>query len=930
MVNHLNFVLLGLGNGAVFAALALALVVTYRSSGVLNFGTGALSLHAAYTYALLRDGKILVPVPGLPETIGLSGPVGLWPAIVITVLYEAVLGVLLYLLVFRPLRAHLAVAKAVASLGIMGLFTGIITMQVGGDQILVEPILPRHTWHAGGLRLLSDRFWFVAIIVLIAAALAAIYRFTRFGTATRAAAETEVGALVSGLSPDLLALANWAISAAVAGIAGILIAPLVPLVPGTYTLFIVPALAAAVLGRFSLLAPAVLGGIGIGALQSEAVYLQTRADWFPSSGVAELIPLVIVLAVLVIQGRPLPTRGMLLERTLGRAPRPHSAWKPAVVLVPLAVVAIYVANDSYRGALMETFIAGVLALSLVVVTGYVGQISLAQLTLAGAAGFLLSTVSHAWHIPFPISPILAALGAAAIGVLAGLPALRIRGMLVAVVTLTLAVALEAIWFRNNDLNGGTGGAPIANPSLFGLDLGIGTGKAFPRPEFGLLCLAVLAAVAIGVAHLRRSRLGSAMLAVRADERSAAAAGISVVRVKLLGFAIASFIAGLAGCLTAYKQTTVTFTSFSALLGLSVFTTVFLAGITSVSGGLLAGALGIGGVFYVFLSRTIDIGEWYGIVSGLGLIGVVIRSPDGIVGPAHLAAEKRRRRRLSTGPAAPAPAPTSAAAGAPPIAERRPAGARLSISGVGVTYGGVTALSDVTIDVAPGTIVGVIGPNGAGKTTMMDAACGFTAAAGEITLAGQRLDGLPPHRRARHGLARTFQGLDLYEDLTVEENLMAGQHAARPGAPSLDELLTSLGLWEERGRGVGELSQGQRQLVSIARALASGPRVLLLDEPAAGLDPTHSAWLAVRLRAVRDRGVTIVLVDHDMRFVLDLCDTIHVLDFGRQIADGPPPEIRANPKVAKAYLGSTHAAPSTHPATSNHPATSTHTATEMAS
>jgi len=924
MQDHLNFVLLGLGNGAVFAALALALVVTYRSSGVLNFGTGALALHAAYTYALLRNGEFLVPIPGLPKSIGLSGPVGLWPAVIITVLYEAVVGVLLYVVVFRPLRAHVPVAKAVASLGVMVVLTGIITMQVGGDQVLVAPIFPRHLWEAGGVRLLSDRFWFVAVIVLIAGVLGAVYRFTRFGTATRAAAETEVGAIVSGLSPDLVALVNWAISGAVAAVAGILIAPLVPLVPGTYTLFIVPALAAAVLGRFSLLAPAVVGGLGIGALQSEATYLQNRVDWFPKSGVSELIPLVVVLAVLVIRGRPLPTRGMLLERTLGRAPRPRSVWRPAVVLVPLAVVAIYVANDSYRSALMESFIVGVLALSLVVVTGYVGQISLAQLTLAGAAGFLLSTFSDSWHIPFPISPVLAALGATVIGVVVGLPALRVRGMLVAVVTLTLAVALEALWFRNNDLNGGSGGAHIANPSLFGLDLGIGTGKAFPRPEFGLLCLAVLTGVAMGVAWLRRSKLGSAMLAVRADERSAAAAGISVVRVKLLGFAIASFIAGLGGCLMAYKQTNVTYASFDALLGLGLFTTVFLAGITSVSGGLLAGMLGVGGVFYVFLSHTINIGEWYGIVSGIGLVLTVIANPDGLVGPAHLAAERRRQRGLAGSPPVPAPpvpAPATsgelvttgdeepaAVAGFDPagVGERPVRGAPLSVTGVGVQYGGVTALSDVTIEVERGTIVGVIGPNGAGKTTLMDATCGLAPATGAVALGGSRLESLPPHRRARAGLARTFQGLDLYDGLTVEENLMAGQYAARPGAPSRDELLAWLGLTELRDRGVGELSQGQRQLVSIARALASGPDALLLDEPAAGLDPTETAWLAEKLRAVSGRGVTIVLVDHDMHFVLGLCDTIHVLDFGKQIASGPPEQIRADPKVAQAYLGTSHA------------------------
>ncbi|WP_313954586.1 ABC transporter ATP-binding protein [Frankia sp. EI5c] len=277
---------------------------------------------------------------------------------------------------------------------------------------------------------------------------------------------------------------------------------------------------------------------------------------------------------------------------------------------------------------------------------------------------------------------------------------------------------------------------------------------------------------------------------------------------------------------------------------------------------------------------------------------------------HLAAGRRRRRSLAATPPNPArsapeqaPAPAAAAAAGPVTGgDGAAVGARLFVTGISVRYGGVTALSEVTIEAQPGMIVGVIGPNGAGKTTLMDATCGFAPATGEITLGGSRLAGLPPHRRARAGLGRTFQGLDLYDGLTVEENLMAGQYAARPGALPRDELLGWLGLTEHRDRGVGELSQGQRQLVSIARALANGPEVLLLDEPAAGLDPTESGWLAEKLRAVSARGVTIVLVDHDMHFVLGLCDTIHVLDFGRQIAGGPPAEIRADPKVMQAYLG----------------------------
>ncbi len=904
MTDHINFLLLGLGNGAVFAALAMALVVTYRSSAVLNFATGALSLQAAYTYAFLRRGELLTPLPLLPKTIDIGGPLSFWPALVITVVLEVVVGVLLYVGVFRPLRTARPLAKAVGSLGVMVLLTAIVAERAGPEQLLVQPVFPLDNYTFGDVRVVADRFWFAVTIVAVALVLAAVYRFTRFGLATRASAETEFGALVSGLSPERLAVANWAISAAVAALAGVLIAPLVPLIPGTYTLFIVPALAAAVLGRFSALTPAVIGGLLVGALQSEAVFLRSRHSWFPQNGAAELIPLVLVLLVLLVRGQPLPERGSLVLQSLGRAPRPRSWAVPLAVGSLIGVAAIYAFDGSHRSAVINSVIFGVISLSLVVITGYCGQISLAQMTLAGAAGFLLSTLSDAWAVPFPIAPVLAALGATAIGVVVGLPALRIRGLLVGVVTLTLAVALEAVWFRNNSLNGGVDGAPVRPPELFGIDLGVGAGEAFPRPAFGLLCLAVLSLAAIGVARLRASGLGSAMLAVRANERSAAAAGISVTRVKIIGFAIGSFIAGIGGCLLAYKQTNVTYQSFSAIAGLTLFSTVFLAGITSVSGGVVAGVISAGGILFLAFDRAVDIGPWYAIASGLGVILAVILNPEGAVGPAHAALERRRAARLARGapgagpdlPAIPASRPGAAALG-PPL---------LVVQGLGVVYGGVVAVDDLTFSVREGSITGLIGPNGAGKTTTMDALCGFAACAGRMELAGRSLAGLAPHRRARRGLGRTFQGIDLYEDLTVEENVVVGQHLAGADPAHLDHVLSSLQLAPLRDRNVRELSQGRRQLVSIARALAGRPEVLLLDEPAAGLDTSESQWLADRLRAVVcDNGVTILLVDHDMDLVLGLCDEIHVLDFGRLIASGPPNAIRGDSAVSAAYLGSSH-------------------------
>lgn len=914
-MQHLVFLLLGLGNGAVFGALALAVVLTYRSSGVVNFATGAIALYTAYTYAFLREGELLILIPGLPNTIDLGGPIGMWPAIAISLVIAAALGLVLYLLVFRPLRTSPLVARAVAALGISLLIAGLVAQKLGTDPVSVEPIFPTDVWQSGELQLSADRFFFALTIVVLAIVLALAFRYTKFGLATRASAETERGAYVSGISPDRIAAYNWMLSSAVAGLAGILIAPIVPLVPVAYTLFIVPALAAAILARFDLVVVAVLAGLAVGMLQSEAQYLATQFDWLPSVGLPDLVPLILILAVLLIRAKPLPTRGAIILQTLGRAPRPNHVASTAVVMTIIGVLALVLLDERLRTGLIVSLVMAIIALSSVVVTGYAGQVSLAQLTIAGVAGFLLGPIANTFHLPFPIAPVVAALCAAALGVLIGLPALRIRGLTVAVVTLAMAFAVEAIWFRNVDIVGASG-VRAPEPSLFGWDLGIGQGLDYPRVTFGVLVLLVLVGVAVFVALLRRSRLGAEMLAVRANERSAAAAGVSVVRVKILAFAIGAFIAGIGGSLLAYQQQTVTFNSYAAMGGVALFATVYLTGITSVSGGVLAGLTAANGLLFIVVDELWSVSGWYVVISSVLLIFTVILNPEGIVGPAHTLLATRRAAAIpdTSEPAADADAGSDARAVGPSTRARvvdRSAEPELVLADVSVKYGGAVALSEVSLAIPKGALVGLIGPKGAGKTTLMDAITGFAEYTGDVTLAGASLSELAPHNRIRAGLGRTFQAIELYDDLSVTENVKVGRTAAvhRPDAKAehgdlghLSEVFDLLGISDIAERPAGELSQGQRQLVSIARALAGSPNLLLLDEPAGGLDSTESRWLGERLRKIQDSGITILMVDHDMDLVLNVCDEVHVLNFGELIASGTPAEIRANRTVATAYLG----------------------------
>jgi len=245
---------------------------------------------------------------------------------------------------------------------------------------------------------------------------------------------------------------------------------------------------------------------------------------------------------------------------------------------------------------------------------------------------------------------------------------------------------------------------------------------------------------------------------------------------------------------------------------------------------------------------------------------------------------------------------------------------LEVRELSVRYGGVCALDGVDFQIREGELVGLIGPNGSGKTTCLDALTGFAPATGDVLVEGRSLRGLAPHRRARLGLCRTWQTGDIFEDLTVRENLsvaagraslwqMARTFArARGSTPdAVGKTLSSLGLDQLVDAQPSQLTEGQRKLVGVARALVCRPRVLLLDEPAAGLDATQSATLEQQLRRLVDGGLTTLLIDHDMRLVLSICDRIIVLDFGRVIASGTPEEIRTDPRVVAAYLGAPTAA-----------------------
>jgi branched-subunit amino acid ABC-type transport system permease component len=630
MKDYVTFALLGIGSGAVVSALGLGVVLGFRGSGIVNFALGAVATYVAYVFNALRtQGDYVAPI----GKIDMGTSMSVFPALVLALLTAVVLGLLMHVLVFRPLRYAPILAKVVSSIGVALVLQAVVVLRFGSDAQFVPPVLPDdgHSVKIFGVFIPDNRFYLAAIVIVTAIALTALFRYTRIGLSMRAAAESEKGATLLGYSADFQGGLTWILAALFAGAGGILLAPIVPLDPTTFTLLIVPALAAALVGSFSSFGWTVAAGILIGMGEGMIVHLQSDASWVPT-GAEVLLPLLVIVIVLVARGNALPQRGALLQGRLPAAPSPRRVLPTTVVFFAIGLAAMFLLTGSYRFALIISLISAVIALSLVVVIGFAGQISLAQMALAGTAAFMLSRLSAHWGIPFPWAPLLAALFAMVIGVLVALPALRVRGTELAVITLAAALAINAVYFNNAKLTGAgvVSAATVPSAHIFGLNLSI-SGSDFPRPAFGIFVLVIVTVIALVVANLRRSTLGRQMLAVRADEVAASAAGINVAATKLIAFAIAAFIAGLGGSLIGYARGELSPASFAPTLSLLVLAFAYLGGISSVSGAFLAGLLGSGGLIFVSLDNWFSLGKYQTLIGGLGLIITAITNPEGMSG-----------------------------------------------------------------------------------------------------------------------------------------------------------------------------------------------------------------------------------------------------------------------------------------------------------
>lgn len=669
----------GLALGALIAAIALGVVLTYRGSGVVNFANSAVAMYIAFVYAVLRkDGDLFLPplpnplalvegvmhwfqdkpnwtdLPDWPTRISFGPNMQFWPAMIISLLFAVLLGWIMHILVFRPLRNAPPLAKVVASVGLFLFLPAVIIRRFGVQPYNVKK-MPFFTTGSqlklpGGVKMATDQFVIALLVILFTIVLWVVFQRTRFGLATRAASENEKGAVVLGFSPEFLAGANWIISTLITGLLGIFAATVQSTAdPGTLPALIIPALTAALVGSFTSFGWTTFASMLLGMQFGLISYVSAQHKWFPKSGTAafpgvdRLLPFVIIVLVLYLRGKSLPTRGAIASGRLPFSPTPPRwaiKWGGPLLALFTAYLALFVFTPVFRLALSSTLIGIIICLSIVVLTGYVGQISLAQMAFAGISAFIVSKMTVEHNVPFPIPILIGAVVATAVGLVVAMPALRVRGVNLAIVTLAFAVAVDKAVFGNSSVSGGIKGAPVKAPKLFSqardvkykiLGLDAGDGKQ-PNPMTTIFCLVVVVILCYLVANLRRSATGRKMLATRSNERAAAAAGVNVPGTKILAFGISAFIAGIGGAVFAYRSGSVAADKFDYLDSLTFFAFAYLGGIASVYGAISGGFLVAGGLVFTFMQEVLNVPpEFTLVLGGIGLIIAAINNPEGIAG-----------------------------------------------------------------------------------------------------------------------------------------------------------------------------------------------------------------------------------------------------------------------------------------------------------
>ena len=902
MSTFLPFIVIGITTGAVYGLAATGLVLTYKTSGIFNFAYGSIAALSIFVFFFLHDEH------GWP-----------WPlaAFVCLGVLAPIEGLLMERLA-RSLDHAGTEVRVVATVGISLVVLGIGTLWYGDNQTIIPSFLPTTSVHVLGVNVGYDQIIVTALSLLLTIVLYVFFRRFRAGIAMRGVVDNPALLSLTGESPVRVRRWAWLIGSVFASLAGLMLAPALSLDALIITMLVVQAFGAAAIGYFSNLPLTFVGGLLIGIGGALATKYAAQVPLL--AGLPASLPFAVLFLVLIIT----PKRLLLVRRVIpARVARPPYYAPPlvrggfgAVVIIALLLVPTFAGVNL---SVWSTFLIDVLLLlSLGLLVRTSGQLSLAQYAFAAIGAATFGHLATDAHVPWLVALLAAMLIAVPIGALLALPAIRLSGVFLALATFGFGIFVEQMFYDQSFMFGSlTDGVPAPRPdvSIGGWNLASDTGFYY------VILLIVLIATAVTLA-VQRGRLGRLLRAMSDSQLALESVGTSVNLTKVVVFCISAAMASVSGALLAMLFHYGVGGNYASYSSLTLLCVVVIATVGDPWYAVL-GALGLAVLPGYWTASNVN--TYIEIAAGVFAIVFALQSDRVPRMPKRLADLLDRVGRRK-----PPPDPVRAiqAAAASPAASRalpasRPAsdGPGLEISGLTVRYGPVTAVRDVSLRAPMGAIVGLVGPNGAGKTTIFNACSGLLRPSqGHVTLHGRDVTHWSPSARARRGLGRTFQKAQLFESLSVAENVALGREAGLAGANPLRQVaagraqtrqveaavadaMATVGIGHLAGVQAGLLSTGQKRLVELARVLAGGFDVILLDEPSSGLDATESREFGGILeRVVAERGVSVLLVEHDMGLVTRICRHVYVLDFGSLIFDGTSQQMTENETVRTAYLG----------------------------